>query len=263
MGSDRGYLLHNANAEAGQRFNALAELFDASTFRHLAATGLNRGWHVWEVGAGGSSVPSWLARQVGPDGRVLATDIDTSWTSGSIHYEVLRHDVVRDEPPAGPFDLVHARLVLVHVAARDHALTAMISALRPGGWLVIEDADPALQPLVCLDELDAASALANRLKRAFRDLLAARDVDLAFGRSLPRRLRAAGLVKVGADAYFPLTGPACIELERATTEQIRDQLVTAGLASQSEIEEHLANVTAGKLDLATSPMISAWGQKRS
>jgi hypothetical protein len=71
------------------------------------------------------------------------------------------------------------------------------------------------------------------------------------------------LVKVGADAYFPLTGPACIELERATTEQIRDQLVTAGLASQSEIEEHLANVTAGKLDLATSPMISAWGQKRS
>jgi SAM-dependent methyltransferase len=264
MGSDQNYLLDNARPEAGQRFDALAELFDVSTFRHLAATGLDRGWHVWEVGAGGSSVPSWLAGQVGSGGRVLATDIDPSRTSGTSDtqdYEVLCHDVARDAPPAS-FDLVHARLVLVHVAARDHALAMMISALRPGGWLVIEDADPALQPLVCLDEVDAASALANRLKRAFRTLLAARDVDLAFGRSLPRRLRAAGLGDVGADAYFPITGRACIELERATTEQIRDQLVSAGLATHREIDEHLTNVMSGKLDLATSPMISAWGQKR-
>lgn len=264
MDDDPDYLLDNAQPEAGQRFDALATLFDASTFRHLRATGLAAGWRVWEVGAGGTSVPAWLARQVGPKGRVLASDIDTAWTSegaGSAGYEVLRHDVGRDDPPAGPFDLVHARLVLVHVVERERALAAMVSALRPGGCLVIEDADPALQPLVCLDEHDAATALANRLKRGFRDLLATRGVDLAFGRSLPRRLRGAGLIEVGADAYFPVTGTACTELERATTEQIRGQLVTAGLATDAEVDEHLANVVAGRLDLSTSPMISAWGRK--
>jgi hypothetical protein len=28
----------------------------------------------------------------------------------------------------------------------------MVAALRPGGWLVVEDADPALQPLVCVED---------------------------------------------------------------------------------------------------------------
>jgi hypothetical protein len=33
------------------------------------------------------------------------------------------------------------------------------------------------------------------------------------------------------------------------------------LATNDEIDEHLAIVAAGVLDLATSPMISAWGRK--
>ncbi len=51
---------------------------------------------------------------------MIATDIDVSWTrdiaGGMI--EVLSHDVAADPPPPGCFDLVHARLVLVHVTDR-------------------------------------------------------------------------------------------------------------------------------------------------
>jgi SAM-dependent methyltransferase len=260
VAGEQGYLLDNQQAEAGQRFDALSELFDPSTRRHLEAAGLAPGGRVWEVGAGGPVLASWLAGQVGPQGRVLATDIDTDRLDGAAGYEVLRHDVGVDPPPPGPFDLVHARLVLVHVPQRDRALAAMVSVLRPGGWLVVEEADPALQPLVCLEERGPAEQRANRLKTGFRRLLADRGVDLAYGRTLPRRLRAAGLVDVGADAYFPITGPACRELERATVEQIRDRLVAAGIATSGEIDEHLADVAAGTLDLATSPMITVWGR---
>ncbi|HEY0530993.1 MAG TPA: class I SAM-dependent methyltransferase [Actinoplanes sp.] len=50
-------------------------------------------------------------------------------------YEVRRHDVAADPPPEpGTFDLVHARLVLVHVPDRARALATMAAALRPGGW---------------------------------------------------------------------------------------------------------------------------------
>jgi SAM-dependent methyltransferase len=259
--AENGYLLANQQAEAGRRLAALAALFDPSTCRHLRALGLGPGWQVWEVGAGGPSVPAWLAQQVGPDGGVLATDLDTSRIRPAPGLRVLRHDVGIDPPPAGPFDLVHARLVLVHVPHRDQALAAMASVLRPGGWLVVEEADPGLQPLLCLEERGPAEQLANRLKAGFRQLLAGRGVDLAYGRTLPRRLRDAGLVDVAADAWFPITGPACVELERTTVQQVRDRLVAAGLADEDEIEQHLANLSAGLVDVATSPMVTAWGRR--
>ncbi|MGW0374719.1 methyltransferase domain-containing protein [Streptomyces coeruleorubidus] len=263
MARDDGYLLDNRQAEAGTRFDALGALFDASTFRHFETVGVAEGWRCWEVGAGGPGVAAWLRERVGPRGRVLATDIDVSWTEAAAPdgVEVLRHDVGRDEPPAGPFDLVHARLVLVHVTERDAALRTMIQALRPGGRLLVEDADPALQPLICPDEYGPEQELANRLRTGFRELLRQRGADLSYGRRLPRLLREAGLADVEADAYFPITSPACDVLEAATVRQVRDKLVAEGLATDEEIERHLANVEAGRLDLATSPMISAWGRR--
>jgi SAM-dependent methyltransferase len=262
------YLLDNRQAEAGRRFGALSELFDPTTFRRVESLGVGPGWRCWEVGAGGPTVPAWLARQVGTGGRVLATDIDVSWLpregepdpDDQPDYEVRRHDIGVDDVPEGGFDLVHARLVLVHVPDRDAAMATMVRALRPGGWLLVEEADPALQPLACPDESGPEQQLANKLKHAFRSLMVDRGVDLAYGRTLPRLLRAAGLTDVAADAHFPVTGPACQRLEQATVEQIRDRLLDAGLATVAEIDGHLANVRAGTLDVATSPMISAWGR---
>ena len=262
--NDRGYLLDNRQSQAGERFAAFAELFDPVTFRHVDALGIVEGWHCWEVGAGGPSVPAGLAARVGPAGRVVATDIDVSWTRQSAGgaVEVLQHDVAADPPPPGSFDLVHARLVLVHVADRAEALRRMVQALRPGGWLLLEDADPGLQPLLCPDESGPEQRLANRLRSGFRELLASRGADLSYGRTLPRLLRAAGLEDVQADAYFPLSSPACTALEAATVRQIRGRLVAAGLATDEEIDLHLANVATGLLDLATAPMISARGRRR-
>jgi SAM-dependent methyltransferase len=175
--------------------------------------------------------------------------------------EVRRHEVGRDPAPAETFDLVHARLVLVHVPDRDAALRSMVQVLRPGGWLFLEDADPALQPLVCPDEYGPAQRLANKLRAGFRALLAERGADLGYGRRLPRLLREAGLVDVGADAYFPITSAACDLLEAATVNQVRAGLIAAGHATGEEIDRHLAEVATGRLDLFTAPMISAWGRR--
>ncbi|MDH6114937.1 SAM-dependent methyltransferase [Kitasatospora sp. MAP12-15] len=264
MAPDDRYLLDNRQTEAGTRFDALAELFDPSTFRHLDALGIGPGWRVWEVGAGGPSVPSGLAQRVGPTGQVLATDLDTSWLDREAlgpPVEALRHDVGKDPAPGEGFDLVHARLVLVHVADREQALRTMVQALRPGGLLLLEDADPALQPLLCPDEFGPEQELGNRLRRGFRELLAERGADLGYGRKLPRLLREAGLVDVSADAFFPITSPACAVLEAATVRQVSASLLARGLATEEELARHLAAVESGRLDLATSPMISCWGRR--
>jgi len=262
--ADDRYLLDNQAQVAGTRFEALSAIFDPSTFRHLVDLGIGPGWHCWEVGAGGVGVVHWMADRVGADGRVLATDIDVSWAreaSGQV-IEVRHHDVAHDPAPAEVFDLVHARLVLIHLADRDVALRAMIGCLRPGGWLLVEDADPALQPLSALDPHGPDDELANRIRTGFRALLAERGADLTYGRTLPRLLRAAGLVDVGADAYFPVSLAACAPLETATMAMVGADLVAHGIATPEELDRHLANVAAGRLDLTQPPMISAWGRRR-
>ncbi|MFF0000268.1 class I SAM-dependent methyltransferase [Streptomyces avermitilis] len=258
-----GYLLDNRQPEAGQRYDAVAAVFDPTTFRHIEGFGIGSGWRCWEVGASGTSVISWLAKKVGPTGKVVATDTDISCAASAARQpvEVRTHDVGVEEPPGEGFDLVHARLVLVHVPDQERALRSMVKALRPGGRLLLEDADPALQPLLCPDEHGPEQQLANRLRDGFRLLLAERGVDLSYGRKLPRLLRAAGLRRVEADAHFPVTSPACAALEAATIRQIRDQLVSSGHATNADIDLHLANVAAGAMDLAAAPMISAWGRK--
>ena len=258
----RGYLLDNARAEAGERFVWLASLFDGVTRGHFERLGVTTGSRCWEVGAGGPSIPRALTPAVGASGYVLATDIDPSWLEAGEGYEVRRHDVAADPPPQpGTFDLVHARLVLVHLPDRARALATMAAALRPGGWLLVEDADTALQPLACLDESGPAQRRANRLRDAVRQLLTLRGADLRFGRTLPGALRETGLVDVAAAGSFPVGGSACARLEASTIRHVRGELLAAGLADDTEIDAHLAAIEAGELDLTLAPLISAWGRR--
>jgi SAM-dependent methyltransferase len=255
------YLLDNQATEAENRFRALSAVFDPVTFRHVDDLGIPAGGRCWEVGAGGPSVPDGLAARVQPGGSVVATDIDPRWLAGRVgpHVQVARQDVVHDDPPGGGFDLVHARLVLVHLPGREEALRRMVSALRPGGWLLVEDFDITLQPLVCPDEPTPDQRLANRVKDAFRELLRDRGADMDLGRRLPRMLRDAGLTDVGADAYFPLAVPPVAVLERANTAQVRDALVDRGTVTADDVDRYL-DLTA-ELDLATAPLVSAWGRR--
>jgi hypothetical protein len=150
-------------------------------------------------------------------------------------------------------------MVLVDVPDREQALASMVRALRPGGWLLVEDTDPELQPLACPDERGPAQALANKVRAGVRSVLAARGSDLTYGRRVPGALRDLGLENVAASGYFPMTGPECVSLERATVMPLYGDLLNSGLATPDELDGHLAQLDG--LDLATAPMISAWGQK--
>ena len=131
-------------------------------------------------------MPNWLADQAEPDGHVLATDIDTSWIDGMApHVEARQHDIARDDLPSGVFDLIHARLVLCWIPERDKALRRMAGALRPGGWLLIEDFDPGLQSAAYIGAYLPDHDNANKLRAGFGALLAQRGADPAYGRKLP------------------------------------------------------------------------------
>jgi len=194
------YIFENAGQQASQRFTSLETLYDPWTIRHLEATGIGPGWQCWEVGGGRGSIATWLGERCGKAGYVLVTDIDPRFlvelaTLDHSHIEVQRHDIGTDPLPAQPFDLIHARLVLIHVPAREQTLQRLVTALKPGGWLVVEDFDPTfIDPRYPTSDPSAA-ALFQKVAAAQRQLMAARSGELAstWGRSLYRRLRALGV----------------------------------------------------------------------
>ncbi len=249
------YVLDNRAAQAGDRFSALSELFDAATDRHFAAIGVGPGWQCWEVGAGGPGVPRLLA---GRGASVLATDIDTRWLSEMDGVEVRQHDVV-DELPGTGFDLIHARLVLVHLPEREEVVGKLASALRPGGWLFLEDVDTALHSAAFLDPQEEAQQLGNRIREGFVTLLGSRGVDLTWGRKLPQLLRNSGLVDVVCDVRLTLEHPGGAELERANIDQVRGGLIAQKLATAPEIDTYLAALA--HLSPAGPPLISTYGRR--
>jgi ubiquinone/menaquinone biosynthesis C-methylase UbiE len=93
---------------------------DAGTFRHLEVMGVGPRWRCLEVGTGGGTVAAWLAERVGPDGEVLATDLDLTVARERVHPAVTFHvhDLRADPLPEGHFDLVYARLLVAWLSER-------------------------------------------------------------------------------------------------------------------------------------------------
>ncbi len=250
------YVLDSRAAQAAGRFDGLSALFDRSTDHHFEAIGVGPGWRCWEVGAGGPGVPRLLVER---GGTVLATDIETGLLDGvPARVEVLRHDV-RDEPPGSGFDLIHARLVLAHLPERAAVLRRLTGAQRPGGWLFVEDVDTGLAPTAFLDPLTDIEHLGNKIRAGFIGLLGHRGVDGAFGRKLPRLLRACGLVDIVADGRVTLEHPGGAALERANIDQVRDALTDLGYTTADEIDTYLS--VLDDLTPAGPPLISAYGRR--
>jgi SAM-dependent methyltransferase len=253
------YLLDNRKEESGDRFTALADLYDPVTIGHFDTLGVGEGWRCLEVGAGGGSVVRHLSERVGPAGRILATDIEPRFLEplaelGNV--DVARHDVVLDPLPEAEFDLIHARLVLVHIPERLAAIRRLVQALRPGGWLLIEDGE-TVDP--CPDPQTGDERLANRMRAGLAEMLGGRGVDLTFARTLPRLLRSEGLVDIAADAYLPLSSGVRL-LERANVQQLKDMFLERGIVSREEFEHYLSLLEDPTFLLAGILLRAAWGR---
>lgn len=256
------YLLDSTAAQTGQRFSGLEATFDGATFGYLAATGVAAGWSCWEIGAGSGSIARWLAGQVAPGGSVLATDLEIKWMPAEpAAVQVKRHDVTSDPIPQNAYDLIHARLVLVHLPERNRVLAALAAALRPGGWLVVEDFDSAFDDGT--RPATADEAFVRYVNHAFTQLLALRGGDTGYPRTLPHRLEWAGLHQVGGEGrlVFARGGSAGASVHVANLRQVGDQMVAAGLARGEEITRAVTLLKDPALIWAMPIMITAWGRK--
>jgi SAM-dependent methyltransferase len=188
-------------AAEDERLGLLEQIFDPMSRRRRAMA--QPGLRCLEVGAGRGSMAVWLAEQVGPTGQVIATDVDTRYLQrlDLPNLEVLEHNILEDPLDVlgpGSFDLVCSRLMLFHLVGRQEvAIRQMTKCLRPGGWLIDEDADWGTAAAV-----DPAHPLYDGYRRAWRDgdWWTSRGYDKAFGQKLPALFERCGLQDIRHEA---------------------------------------------------------------
>jgi ubiquinone/menaquinone biosynthesis C-methylase UbiE len=235
------YVLDNAAPQTLMRFNALSELYDSGTRQYLEACGIGPGWNCLEVGGGGGSIAAWLAARVGPNGHVLVTDLDPHFLDASRlpNLEIRRHDIVTETLPDKTFDLIHARLVLIHIPDREKVLARMVAALKPGGWIVEEEFD---SQSLHSDAPRMPGEVHLKTQAALFRFLDEKGVERRWGRFVYSRMRALGLVDVRAEARLSMwqANSSGASLTRANFEQLRDALIAGGYVSEEDFERDVA-----------------------
>ncbi|WP_327067764.1 class I SAM-dependent methyltransferase [Kitasatospora sp. NBC_01302] len=232
-----GYAFDNSSDHPVAQFACLAAAYDPFTIERLSATGVGEGWHCLEIGAGNGSVARWLADRVGPTGRVLATDLDIRRIPSHPGLVAERHDIVHDPLPQAAFDLIHARLVLQHLPERRAVLARLLTALRPGGWLQIDEFDVSYGPVLLAPDAGSAE-LYERFLAAKARLFDAAGGRAVWGRECPAQLREAGFTDLDPQPRVVLwqAGHPGLELLVSHLDGLRERLLAQGM-TESQLDE--------------------------
>ena len=254
------YVFDNRAEETKQRFGALEEIYDPISIRHLEPF-VVLGARCLEVGGGSGSIARWMSERVGESGRVVVTDINTRFLEAitAPNVEIRNHDITKDPLEESAFDVVHTRLVLLHLPEKERALDRMIAALKPGGWVVLQEFD-ALSMTTDPTVIESEHLLRSQV--ALWDVMAARGADVRFGRQLYPALESRGLLDVQAEGHVMVHrgGAAGARLMRSNFDQLRDALIEAGL-TEEEFEQDRVLMEDPKVYWLSQILWTVWARK--
>jgi SAM-dependent methyltransferase len=259
--TETGYLFNTAEGGERARLEAQTALWDPFTFSRLEGIGVGPGWRCLELAAGTGSVVEWLCDRVGPRGEVVATELEPRWIEymEADNLEVRRHDVVADPLEEAAFDLIHARLLLMHLPQREQVVGKLVAALRPGGWLVLEDYDLGLIGIAY-----PPSGAWLRVCNAVSDVFELAGADVAWGGKLAAALARAGLGDVDAEGQVLVRRPPELAAMLVPTlERMREQVLLLGIADATDFDEVMGELENPGSTLSTysAVLVSARGRR--
>lgn len=253
------YAFDQAWHEERNRLAAQEALWDTGTVEVLTAAGVAPGSRVLEAGAGGGSITQWLGERVGPQGHVLAVDLDTRFVEPlqSDVVEVQTLDLVAGELPTAEFDVVHSRLVLEHLADRDVVIERLVAALKPGGVAVIEDYDWTSFGFADADEAG------DRAGAAILEFMATLGFDPTYGRRLAGDLADHGLRDVVGEGRLHVVRPGnpAMAFFALSFEQLAPAAVQAGHMQEADRVVVSQQFADGAVQLITPTLFAATGRR--
>ena len=228
---------------------------------------LGAGGRALDLGCGPLGVLDLIAERVGPSGRVVGVDREPRFLAMATRtlreldiarVELVCADAADTGLPAGTFDLVHERLLLVNVPRPDSVIREMVRVTRPGGWVAVQDVDWLSWTCVPAHpdwaRLTAAAA-------------AVWSGNVHIGRELPAMLRAAGLVDVQVQAHIRVFRPdePYHRLLLRFVEIHRDRILASGMLTAAELDDCVHRLGAHLDDSHTfslyATFFQAWGRR--
>jgi ubiquinone/menaquinone biosynthesis C-methylase UbiE len=210
----------------------------------LANAGIRPGDTVLDLGAGRGLIALAAAERVGPDGWVVASDLDAGCldtlrdaagtTVAGERIRLLQADAAALSLADATIDVVTTRSVLEFVPNRAAAVCEAYRVLRPGGRLSsFETVNSYLTPHQQLIDLTPLGELGAQIGRMFEEIYADPDEPmLTFDeRDLVRIFEQAGFVDVGLNFLLRW------RRYQLTAEQARERLHERGAASRPTIVE--------------------------
>src|SRR5262249_47369949 len=140
---------------------------------------------------------------------------------------------------AAHYDLVHCRALLMHLPNPIWALRRLADAVRPGGWLLVEEADGSTSFGAADPGHARAAGFARRSRALWAALKSTGTMDLDFGRRLPVLFERFGARDLGHEGAN-LTGRGGDPMARflqMTVELLRARFVAAGVLTEADFDE--------------------------
>jgi ubiquinone/menaquinone biosynthesis C-methylase UbiE len=214
---------------------------------------LKPGQRAIDLGCGPSGILQLLSDRVAPGGRVVGVDADPTHVTmarqfadehGLRNVGIVGADARHTGLPAGSFDLVHARTLLVNVPDPAEVVAEMVRLARPGGWIV--SVEPDTEYGLCYPAHPAFDRLGALFHAAFRR----NGADPFIGRRLTELYREAALEEIGVAARASIhpAGDSRRTIRLDLVRSLRPVILERGLADEWELDEldraaraHLAN----------------------
>jgi 2-polyprenyl-3-methyl-5-hydroxy-6-metoxy-1,4-benzoquinol methylase len=260
----RYFAKDSPEATERERLALLTQIADPITIRRMSDQGVRPGWRCLEVGAGDGSIARWLAGQVGPEGRVVATDLNPRFLAGHglSNLEVRRHNILEDTLEAAHYDLVHCRAVLQHLPDSRRGLRRMVEAVRPGGWLFVEEI--GVDACWATDPAHPRAAEFDRTTQAlWAAIQAGRLIDRTFGRRLPALIEEFGVRELGYDGVTLIGrgGDPTARFARMTDALLRDRFVAAGVLTEADFDARDRAYDDRSFWFIGFTVFGAWGRR--
>lgn len=234
-----------------ERLQLLARVHRDSTVSLLRQAGVRRGMRCLDLGCGGGEVTFEMAALTGSAGSVTGVDMDevklalarqAAAERGIRNVEFRAGDAAGWNEP-GAYDLVYCRFLLQHLSEPAGLLRRMWAAVRPGGVLVVEDAD--FDGLFCHPASDGFSFY----RRMYPQVCRLGGGDPAIGRKLYRYFLEAGIPAPELRLTQRIgTAGDTKELAVSTLEASADAIVAAGLATAEETAAAITELAAFAAD---------------
>lgn len=261
------YFATDMKVQADQKRLSLQEqAFDPFTIRNLETIGVAPGWNCLEVGAGYGSITSWLAERVGSGGRIIATDIRPELhRAGNEIVEIRQHDILKDDLENNHYDLVHSRMLLQHLPDPETALNRMAEAVKPGGWLFIEEIDNAIVPPY--DSKDTRVDFFYRATSKYMEIAKKAGGEVELGRKVRFMLEKLGFNEIVGQGNTLLTrgGEPWATALIDAIELLFNRFIALQLVDKEEVEHVKSQIIPLYEDptfyFVSPPLCCAWGRK--